>query len=67
MKPGSRRLLLWSSKPPCEVWQGGFYINSNKTLTFLFLAEWPINGSVTLTIIRGQGRLAVEVMPAEAR
>jgi S1-C subfamily serine protease len=32
-----------------------------------FLAEWPIDGSVTLTVIRGQERLAVEVMPAEAR
>jgi S1-C subfamily serine protease len=32
-----------------------------------FLAEWPINGPVTLTIIRGQERLAVEVMPTEAR
>jgi len=32
-----------------------------------FLAEWPINEPVTLTIIRGQERLAVEAMPAEAR
>jgi S1-C subfamily serine protease len=32
-----------------------------------FLAEWPIDGPVTLTIIRGQERLAVEAMPAEAR
>ncbi len=32
-----------------------------------FLAEWPINGPVTLTIIRGQERLEVEVIPVEAR
>jgi len=32
-----------------------------------FLAEWPNNGSVTLTVIRGQERLEVEVMLAEAR
>ena len=32
-----------------------------------FLAEWPINGPVTLTIIRGQERLVVEAVPTEAR
>jgi S1-C subfamily serine protease len=31
-----------------------------------FLAEWPINGPVTLTVVRGKERLAVDVMPAEA-
>jgi S1-C subfamily serine protease len=31
-----------------------------------FLAEWPINGPVMLTIIRGQDRLAVEAVPTEA-
>jgi S1-C subfamily serine protease len=31
-----------------------------------FLAEWPINGSVALTIIRRQDRLTVEVTPVEA-
>jgi S1-C subfamily serine protease len=32
-----------------------------------FLAEWPINGSLALTIVRGQDRLPVEVTPVEAR
>jgi S1-C subfamily serine protease len=32
-----------------------------------FLAEWPINGSVALTIVRGQERLTVEITPVEAR
>jgi hypothetical protein len=32
-----------------------------------FLAEWPVNGPVTLTIIRGRERLAVEAVPAEVR
>jgi S1-C subfamily serine protease len=31
-----------------------------------FLAEWPINGPVALTLIRRQDRLTVEVTPAEA-
>ena len=30
-----------------------------------FLAEWPIGNTVRLTIIRGQGRLEVEVVPIE--
>jgi S1-C subfamily serine protease len=32
-----------------------------------FLAEWPINGSVALTIVRGQDQLTVEVTPVEAK
>lgn len=32
-----------------------------------FLAEWPIDGSVALTIVRGQDWLTVEVTPVEAR
>jgi S1-C subfamily serine protease len=32
-----------------------------------FLAEWPISGSVALTIIRWQNRLTVEVIPVEAK
>jgi S1-C subfamily serine protease len=31
-----------------------------------FLAEWPINGPVVLTVIRGQERLEVGVKPVEA-
>jgi S1-C subfamily serine protease len=31
-----------------------------------FLADWPINHSVTLTVIRGQERMAVTVKPVEA-
>ena len=30
-----------------------------------FLAEWPLGHAVTLTIIRGQERLAVDVLPVE--
>jgi hypothetical protein len=32
-----------------------------------FLAEWPINGPVALTIIRRQNRLSLEVTPVEAK
>ncbi|MFN2220224.1 MAG: PDZ domain-containing protein [Anaerolineae bacterium] len=32
-----------------------------------FLAQWPINGSVALTVVRGQDRLTVEVTPVEAK
>ena len=32
-----------------------------------FLAEWPINGSVALTIVRGQDRVTMEVNPVEAK
>ena len=32
-----------------------------------FLAEWPINSPVTLTVIRGKERLAMDATPAEAR
>jgi S1-C subfamily serine protease len=32
-----------------------------------FLAEWSINSSVALTIVRGQDRLTVEVTPVEAK
>jgi S1-C subfamily serine protease len=32
-----------------------------------FLADWPINRPVTLTVIRGQDRKAVTVKPVEAR
>ena len=32
-----------------------------------FLAEWPINGSRALTIVRGQDRVTMEVNPVEAR
>ena len=32
-----------------------------------FLAEWPINDPVTLTVIRGKERLAMDATPAEAR
>ena len=32
-----------------------------------FQAEWPINGSVALTIVRRQDRLPVEVSPVEAK
>jgi hypothetical protein len=31
-----------------------------------FLADWPINRPVTLTVIRGQERAAVTVKPVEA-
>ena len=31
-----------------------------------FLAEWPVGESVKLTIIRGQDRLEIEVVPVEA-
>jgi S1-C subfamily serine protease len=32
-----------------------------------FLAEWPIKGSVALTIVRGQDRLTVEITPVKAK
>jgi len=32
-----------------------------------FLAEWPINGPVALTVVRWQERLTMDVTPAEAR
>jgi S1-C subfamily serine protease len=32
-----------------------------------FLAEWPINSSITLSIIRKQDQLIVEVIPVEAK
>ena len=31
-----------------------------------FLAEWPLGGAVTLTIIRGGERMAIDVVPVEA-
>jgi len=30
-----------------------------------FLAEWPVGDPVKLTIIRGQDRMEVEVVPVE--
>jgi S1-C subfamily serine protease len=32
-----------------------------------FLAEWPFDGSVALTILRKQDRLTVQVAPVEAQ
>jgi S1-C subfamily serine protease len=32
-----------------------------------FLAEWPIGNPVKITIIRGQDRVEVEVIPVEAK
>ncbi len=32
----------------------------------LFLSEWPIGSSVNITILRGQDRLEVEVVPSES-
>ena len=31
------------------------------------LAGWPINGSMALTIVRGQDRVTMEVNPVEAK
>jgi hypothetical protein len=32
-----------------------------------FLAEWPINRPVTLTVLRGQEQLRVQVWPVEVQ
>jgi len=32
---------------------------------YKFLAEWPVDNSVKLTVIRGQQRIELEVVPVE--
>lgn len=33
---------------------------------YLFLADWPVGRPVKLTIVRGQERVELEVVPVEA-